>query len=150
MKKILVPTDFSACALAAENYAFQLAKKADAELVFIHIINTPVDWSKLSKDQEDFFPDTKKTIVEAKSKLNELVKKAISEHRRLGRLFNDAENPSKSLSLIEEELEQHIRFEERVLFHEIQKTASEEQLITLINIHKDEKFNENIKDPFWI
>tara|TARA_R110000744_G_scaffold297512_3_gene407294 strand:- start:620 stop:1084 length:465 start_codon:yes stop_codon:yes gene_type:complete len=81
---------------------------------------------------------------------NELVKKAISEHRRLGRLFNDAENPSKSLSLIEEELEQHIRFEERVLFHEIQKTASEEQLITLINIHKDEKFNENIKDPFWI
>ena len=79
MKKILVPTDFSACALAAENYAFQLAKKADAELVFIHIINTPVDWSKLSKDQEDFFPDTKKTIVEAKSKLNELVKKALEK-----------------------------------------------------------------------
>jgi len=77
MKKILVPTDFSACASAAENYAFLLAKKADAELVFLHIIVTPVDWSKLNKEQENLFPDTKKAIAEAKIKLNELVKKAV-------------------------------------------------------------------------
>lgn len=76
MKKILVPTDFSACASAAENYAFSLAKKADAELVFLHIIITPVNWSKLNKEQEDLFPDTKKAIAEAKSKLNNLIKKA--------------------------------------------------------------------------
>jgi nucleotide-binding universal stress UspA family protein len=77
MKKILVPTDFSACASAAENYAFLLAKKADVELVFLHIIVTPVDWSKLNKEQENLFPDTKKAIAEAKIKLNELVKKAV-------------------------------------------------------------------------
>ncbi|WP_373521317.1 universal stress protein [Aquiflexum sp.] len=76
MKKILVPTDFSACASAAENYAYSLAKKADAELVFLHIIITPVNWSKLNKEQEDLFPDTKKAIAEAKSKLNGLIKKA--------------------------------------------------------------------------
>lgn len=76
MKKILVPTDFSACALSAENYAFLLAKKTDAEMVFLHIINTPVDWSKLSKEQEDLFPDIKKVISEAKIKLNELIHKA--------------------------------------------------------------------------
>jgi nucleotide-binding universal stress UspA family protein len=76
MKKILVPTDFSACALSAENYAFLLAKKTDAEMVFLHIINTPVDWSKLSKEQEDLFPDIKKFISEAKIKLNELIHKA--------------------------------------------------------------------------
>jgi nucleotide-binding universal stress UspA family protein len=79
MKKILVPTDFSACASAAENYAFQLAKKADAEMVFLHIITTPVDWSKLNKEQENLFPDTKKAIAEAKIKLNELVKKAVQQ-----------------------------------------------------------------------
>jgi nucleotide-binding universal stress UspA family protein len=79
MKKILVPTDFSACASAAENYAFLLAKKADAELVFLHIITTPVDWSKLNKEQEELFPDTKKAIAEAKIKLNELVKKAMQQ-----------------------------------------------------------------------
>jgi len=77
MKKILVPTDFSACASTAENYAFLLAKKADVELVFLHIIVTPVDWSKLNKEQENLFPDTKKAIAEAKIKLNELVKKAV-------------------------------------------------------------------------
>lgn len=80
MKKILVPTDFSACASAAENYAFLLAKKADAELVFLHIITTPVDWSKLNKEQEELFPDTKKAIAEAKIKLNELVKKAVQQN----------------------------------------------------------------------
>lgn len=79
MKKILVPTDFSACAIAAENYAFHLAKKTDAELVFLHIIITPVDWSKLNKDQEGFFPDTKKAIADAKAKLNGLVKKALEK-----------------------------------------------------------------------
>jgi nucleotide-binding universal stress UspA family protein len=80
MKKILVPTDFSACASAAENYAFLLAKKADAELVFLHIITTPVDWSKLNKEQEELFPDTKKAIAEAKIKLNELVKKSVQQN----------------------------------------------------------------------
>lgn len=79
MKKILVPTDFSACASAAENYAFLLAKKANAELVFLHIISTPVDWSKLNKEQEDLFPDTKKAIAEAKIKLNELIKKTVQK-----------------------------------------------------------------------
>lgn len=36
---------------------------------------------------------------------NELVRKATAEHRRLRRLFKDTDNISKSLSLIEEELE---------------------------------------------
>lgn len=79
-----------------------------------------------------------------------LVKKAITQHKRLHRLFKDSDSPSKSLSLIEEELEQHIRFEERVLFNEIQKIASEEQLKTILKLHNDEKFNDNIHDTFWI
>ena len=78
-----------------------------------------------------------------------LVKKAISEHRRLGRLFDDTEDIPKSLSLIEEELEQHIRFEERVLFNEIQQVATEKQLRTISKLHTDEKFIDNTDDPFW-
>ncbi len=80
---------------------------------------------------------------------HELIKKAIAEHKRLGRLFNDTKDISKSLSLIEEELEQHIRFEERVLFNEIQKVATEEQLKTISKLHTDEKFRYNTDDPFW-
>lgn len=80
---------------------------------------------------------------------NEVVKKAIAEHRRLRRLFNDTDDISRSLSLIEEELERHIRFEERVLFNEIQKTASEEQLQLISKLHTDEKFKDNTDDTFW-
>lgn len=80
---------------------------------------------------------------------SELVKRAIAEHQRLGRLFNDTQDVRKSLSLIEEELEKHIRFEERVLFNEIQKVATEEQLRTISNLHRDERFDDNADDVFW-
>jgi nucleotide-binding universal stress UspA family protein len=76
MKKILVPTDFSDCARNAEKYAFFLAQKIDAELIFLHVINTPVNWSKLTKEQENFFPDAKAEIALSKQNLTELVKQA--------------------------------------------------------------------------
>jgi len=81
---------------------------------------------------------------------HKMIKKALSQHKRLHRLFTETNMPLKSLSLIEEELEQHIRFEERVLFNEIQKIATEEELQTISKIHSDEKFNENTHDTFWI
>lgn len=80
----------------------------------------------------------------------ELVKKALSQHKRLHRLFAETASLSKSLSLIEEALEQHIRFEERILFNEIQKIATEKQLEKISKIHNDEKFKDNVDDPFWI
>lgn len=54
---------------------------------------------------------------------SELAKKAISAQKRLVRPFNDTDDILKPLSLIEEELEKHIRFEERILYNEIQKSA---------------------------
>jgi len=78
MKKILVPTDFSDCAKNAEKYALFLAQKIDAELVFLHVINTPVDWSKLTKEQENLFPDSKEAIAQSKQKLTDLIKQAES------------------------------------------------------------------------
>lgn len=80
---------------------------------------------------------------------NNLVKKAISQHRRLCRLFNNPDDIHKSISLIEEELEIHIRFEERVLFNEIQKAASEEQLQLISKLHSNERFKDNTEDEFW-
>lgn len=80
---------------------------------------------------------------------NELVKKALSEHRRLTRLFENRDEIEKSLSLIEEELESHIRFEERVLFNEIQQIATEEQLKRITAMHIEEPFQENTQDEFW-
>lgn len=76
MKKILVPTDFSDCAKAAEKYALFLAKKTGAGLRYLHIINTPVDWSKLSKDQESLFPEITQQIAASKESLKARIKEA--------------------------------------------------------------------------
>lgn len=76
MKKILVPTDFSDCAKASEKYAEFLAKKTGAEILYLHVIHTPVDWSKLSKDQENLFPEIKERIAKAKESLKSRLKVA--------------------------------------------------------------------------
>ena len=80
---------------------------------------------------------------------NELIKRALAEHRRLKRLFNETSEITKSLGKIEEELEQHIRFEERVLFPEIQKTATEEQMQLIEKNHHQEPFKDKLDDEFW-
>ena len=80
---------------------------------------------------------------------NELVKRALADHRRLKRLFTDTKDVEKSLHQIEEELEQHIRFEERVLFPEIQKSATEEELGLIEDIHDEVGFEDNVEDEFW-
>src|SRR5690606_6698271 len=77
---------------------------------------------------------------------NELVKKALAEHRRLKRLFENVDDLQKSISLIEEELEKHIRFEERVLFNEIQSVAKSEQLLEIEIDCPDKSFYENLSD----
>jgi len=73
---------------------------------------------------------------------NKLVKKALTEHRRLTRLFKSTENPEKVLGQIEEELDAHIRFEERVLFNEIQKCTSPEILNELEMLHNTQETRE--------
>lgn len=80
---------------------------------------------------------------------NDRVRQALAEHRRLKRLFEKEDNTYKSVSLIEEELEKHIRFEERVLFNEIQSVATNEQLKQIELHHSDAKFLDNLSDTFW-
>lgn len=79
---------------------------------------------------------------------DELVKKALAEHRLLKRLFED-EDIIHALSKIEEVLDNHIRFEERVLFPEIQKVATESQLAEIEKIHNETAFLDNLEDEFW-
>ncbi len=80
---------------------------------------------------------------------HELVKKALAEHRRLKRLFESEAEDAIALGLIEEELEQHIRFEERLLFNEIQDVATPEQLIEIENHHNGPSTDEAWQDEFW-
>jgi len=86
------------------------------------------------------------TILETDS---ELIKQALSEHILLEKLFEETSCLIENLKQIADELEAHIRFEERILFTEIQKTATIEQLNKINEIHSGDIFIENKDDFFW-
>lgn len=76
MKRILIPTDFSPNAQHATNIGLELAKKLNADVSFLHLISTPVEWSKLSLEKENLFPETKAAIGDAKDQLLKLERTA--------------------------------------------------------------------------
>jgi hypothetical protein len=80
---------------------------------------------------------------------HELIVQALSEHKSLVALFEERHDDKETLTKIETALEQHIRFEERILFPEIQNIASKAQLLYMQSIHDSEPFVDNTVDVFW-
>ena len=78
-----------------------------------------------------------------------LVKRAIKEHRRIRRLFKIDKNAMKSLIYIEEELDLHIRFEERNILPEVEKLATQKQLKLINDAFEKLPCNADWKDQFW-
>lgn len=116
-----------------------------------------IDPMRIKKYVDWFYPHhvsphfdlEEKYVFPVLGEAHDVVKKALSEHRRLRRLIEDREDIKKSLSLLEQELDRHIRFEERELFNEIQRQASPETLRKIQEIHEDTLFKENTADEFW-
>ena len=79
-----------------------------------------------------------------------LIIKAVEEHNALRNLFNKETELENSLRQIMVDLDSHIRFEERVLFNQIQENAKEEQIEQMNQHHNSKPFVENSKDPFWL
>ncbi len=78
-----------------------------------------------------------------------MIQQALNEHERLNKLFNESNMTKETLESIEEELEKHIRFEERELFPKIEEVATPEQLKKVIELHQEEDYVENESDVFW-
>lgn len=75
--KYLVPTDFSACAQKASSVAIDLAAKAGAEIIFLHLINIPFDWTNLSAERKQtMYPEITEKVAQVESKLNEWIHQA--------------------------------------------------------------------------
>lgn len=96
------------------------------------------------------FEEEEKLIFPVLPADDPMIKQALNEHKRLRKLFSSWENAEKTLGQIEEELEKHIRFEERVLFPVIQEKATSAQLDEIAAAAKEEKFVDLVRDPFWI
>lgn len=82
--------------------------------------------------------------------LDDNVKKqqALKEHESLRKLFGLEEKSANTFSELEKQLDQHIRFEERDLFNEIQQAATEEQL-KIITDHHHDVIQDDWADEFW-
>jgi|TARA_R110000850_G_scaffold30630_2_gene84200 iron-sulfur cluster repair protein YtfE (RIC family) len=80
---------------------------------------------------------------------NRLVQQAIDEHRQLKAFFEKEDAVSETLSKIERLLNDHIRFEERVLFQAIQEIANPEEIKLLETVHGEPEACETWEDEFW-
>ncbi|MDO9274423.1 MAG: hemerythrin domain-containing protein, partial [Lutibacter sp.] len=74
---------------------------------------------------------------------------ALEEHKILLALFTDTIHIEDSLKQIQTLLKGHIRFEEQILFNEIQSAATPQELEKIAQFHRDEKFVDNLNDVFW-
>jgi len=91
-----------------------------------------------------------KLILTVLSEEHYLAKRAIKEHRRIKRLLKiDNKNPMKNLICIEEELDLHIRFEERNILTEVEKSATQKQLKAINDAFEQLPTNADWEDQFW-
>lgn len=79
MKRILVLTDFSACANNATSVAIQIAKKIDAEMLFLHCTDVPVNWLTMTEGGKAIYGDVKEKVNNIHNELNALVAQADKE-----------------------------------------------------------------------
>ena len=106
MKKILVPTDFSNCSNAALKVAISIAKKNDAEIEILHVIESPefqyptLDFTAIPAS---YFSEIKKELFEqADKKLKKLEETAhmfdvrIGAHVEEGMMYQVLEDISES------------------------------------------------------
>ncbi|WP_066220407.1 hemerythrin domain-containing protein [Formosa haliotis] len=74
---------------------------------------------------------------------------ALAEHKQIEALASKTTDLEHNLNLLADVLEKHIRFEERVLFPEIQSIASPEAMAHIDEIHYEQNLEENTSDEFW-
>lgn len=65
MKKILVPTDFSANALNAAKLARQLSANSGAQIHLLNVVFTPADWDKMTNEMKAEYPESQGKVDKA-------------------------------------------------------------------------------------
>ena len=83
------------------------------------------------------------------NKDDKLIIRVLEEHKFLLNLFAEKLKTVNSLEVLHIKLKEHIRFEEQILFNEIQNKANQQQLDLIEKHHKIEKFKDNLEDVFW-
>lgn len=118
--------------------------------VEIKRIKKYADWLKVEY-LDPHFELERKYVFPILGNHNFRIRRALANHRRLNRLFEEKSNLQIVLNKIEEEIGSYIRFEERILYNEIQKVASADELKFIEKVHHEISFSEDAwDDRFWL
>lgn len=98
---------------------------------------------------QDHFAIEEKYIFPVLGDQHKGVQRAKAEHKIIAQLFANKKDKMETLQQINLLLKDHIRFEERVLFNEIEEVATEEQIKQINKHHHHNKFIDNEEDAFW-
>ena len=120
-----------------------LSKKVEVER-----IKTYVNWFYENHILEHFQLE-EKYMFPVLGMHHPLIIQGIEEHKLLHSLFTNTSKIEQSLTALHIKLREHVRFEERILFNEIQDVAIKEQLEIIEKFHSNNKFVDNLNDVFW-
>ncbi len=121
-------------------------------------IQKNVELSSIEKYVKWFYQNHLKPHFEIEEKFvfpllddsNENKKIVLAQHQQLKNLFEKESLTIETLQQINTILTDHIRFEERTLFNEIQHSPNAHLLESLNEAHLQEPFIDNESDPFWL
>ena len=95
------------------------------------------------------FAEEEETIFKVLGEEHPLIKEAISQHRTFRKMIEDGFKSPEEVETFRALLELHIRTEEREIFPEIEKRATDEQLEKILKLDHPELKEPVYDDIFW-
>ncbi|MBF8455696.1 hemerythrin domain-containing protein [Kaistella sp. G5-32] len=95
------------------------------------------------------FDEEEETIFKVLGEKHPLIKEAISQHRTFRKMIEDGFKSPEEVETFRALLELHIRTEEREIFPEIEKQATDEQLEIILKLDHPELKEPEYDDIFW-
>ena len=95
------------------------------------------------------FTEEEETIFKVLGEEHPMIKEAISQHRIFQQMIDDGFKTSEQIETFHHLLELHIRTEERQIFPEIERIATDEQLQKLVEMPHKELKEPEYDDVFW-
>lgn len=114
----------------------------------VNRIRRYVDWF-YTEYLAKHFEFEEKFVFPLLGELNANGTKALGQHREIERIIHKDHVIKEDLIQLERLLNDHIRFEERVLFNEVQQLESIKDIRSIDHSDPGVKFCENESDPFW-
>ena len=95
------------------------------------------------------FSEEEETLFPLLGNEHPLIKEAISEHREFAKMIADDFKTPEEIQIFQELLNKHIRKEEREIFPEIEKNATDEELQNLLSFDHPALKEPEYDDIFW-